>query len=97
MWDAFVRCLFETNKRLGGIHTRTEVFKEEPMEFDLFEGVSFIGVLNEQLHTEVFRRVGSVPNKSAIVHRTHLVGLIVWIAKGFREFPNVLLLRYVSF
>ena len=66
------------------------------MELDLLEGEALVGVLNQQLHAEILRRVRSIPNKATIVHGAHLIGLVVRIAEGFRELSNILLLRYAS-
>lgn len=66
------------------------------MELDLLEGEALVGILDEQLHAEVLRRIGRVPNEPPVVHRAHLVRLVVRIPEGLRELPNVLLLRYAS-
>ena len=86
----------QTNSTLRRCHTLTEIFKEKGMELDLLEGEALVGVLDQQLHAEILRRVRSIPNKATIVHGAHLIGLVVRIAEGFRELSNILLLRYTS-
>ena len=66
------------------------------MKLDLLEGEALVGVLDQQLHAEILRGVRRVADEPSIVHRAHLVGLVVRIAEGFRELSNILLLRYAS-